>query len=248
LREKANSVIVNKNTFGHKKLFWCDSCCTGMAWPLFSDAQLSCYYEDLYWNLREQHDVYFAKNSLLPQESNLARARTQLDWVDRRGVTFSSAIDFGAGDCAGAYLMSKKCGLKNVLVVDRSNQTRAIANSMGFSHSVSLESVKPVEFIYSSHTIEHVADLIHTFALLESAVCDGGFVFLETPNVADRQVFAALVMTPHTFLLSDTSLEQLSKSSNLRLVATETAGPEWSKHHNLASHVDFRRDLTQGFH
>jgi hypothetical protein len=69
-----------------------------------------------------------------------------------------------------------------------------------------------------SHTIEHVADLIHTFALLESAVCDGGFVFLETPNVADRQVFAALVMTPHTFLLSDTSLEQLSKSSNLRLV------------------------------
>ena len=241
LRQKANSVIVNKNTFGDKKLFWCDSCCTGMAWPRFNDAQLSRYYEDLYWTLREQHDVYFAKNSLLPQESNLAWARTQLDWVDRHGVTFSSAIDFGAGDCAGAYLMSKKCGLKNVLVVDSSNQTKAIANSMGFSHSVSLESVKPVEFIYSSHTIEHVADLIHTFALLESAVCDGGFVFLETPNVADRQVFAGLVMTPHTFLLSDTSFEQLSKSSNLRLIATETVGPEWSKHHNIASQA--RTDL-----
>ena len=241
LRKKANSVIVNKNTFGDKQLFWCDSCCTGMAWPLFNDAQLSRYYEELYWTLREQHDVYFAKNSLLPHESNLALARTQLDWVDRHGVTFSSAIDFGAGDCAGAYLMSKRCGLKNVLVVDSSNQTKAIANSMGFSHSVSLESVKPVDFIYSSHTIEHVADLIHTFALLESAVCDGGFVFLETPNVADRQVFAGLVVTPHTFLLSDTSFEQLSKSSNLRLVATETVGPEWSKHHNLASQA--RTDL-----
>ena len=241
LREKANSVIVNKNTFGDKKLFWCDSCCTGMAWPLFDDAQLSSYYKDFYWNLREQHDVYFAKNALLPHESNLAWARTQLDWVDRHGVKFSSAIDFGAGDCAGAYLMSKKCGLKNVLVVDSSNQTKTIANSMGFSHSVSLESVKPVEFIYSSHTIEHVADLIHTFALLESAVCDGGFVFLETPNVADRQVFAGLVVTPHTFLLSDTSFEQLSKSSNLRLIATETVGPEWSKHHNIASQA--RTDL-----
>ena len=120
----------------------------------------------------------------------------QLDWVDRHGVKFSSAIDFGAGDCAGAYLMSKKCGLKNVLVVDSSNQTKAIANSMGLSHSVSLDSVKPVEFIYSSHTIEHVADLIYTFALLERAVCDGGFVFLETPNVADRQVFAGLVAGP----------------------------------------------------
>ena len=177
---------------------------------------------------------------MLPHELNLAWE--QLDWVDRHGVKFSSAIDFGAGDCAGAYLMSKKCGLKNVLVVDSSNQTKAIANSMGFSHSVSLDSVKPVEFIYSSHTIEHVADLIHTFALLESAVCDGGFVFLETPNVADRQVFAGLAAaTPHTFLLSETSFEQLSKSSNLRLIATETVGTEWSKHHSIASQA--RTDL-----
>ena len=48
-------------------------------------------------------------------------------------------------------------------------------------------------------------------------------------------------MTPHTFLLSDTSFEQLSKSSNLRLIATETVGPEWSKHHNIASQA--RTDL-----
>ena len=112
---------------------------------------------------------------------------------------------------------------------------------MGLPHSASLVSVKPVEFIYSSHTIEHVADLINTFVLLESAACEGGFVFLETPNVADRQVFAGLVMTPHTFLLSETSFEQLSKSSKLRLIATETVGPEWSKHHNIASQA--RTDL-----
>ena len=61
LREKANSVIVNKKTFGDRKLFWCDSCCTGMAWPRFDDAQLSSYYQDFYWKFREQHDVYFNK-------------------------------------------------------------------------------------------------------------------------------------------------------------------------------------------
>jgi hypothetical protein len=241
LREKANSVIVNKTTFGKKKLFWCDSCCTGMAWPLFDDAQLSSYYKDFYWNSREQHDVYFSKNALLPHESNLASARTQLDWVDRHGAKFSSAIDFGAGDCAGAYLMSKKCGLKNVLVVDGSNQTKIIASSMGIRHSASLIAVRPVEFIYSSHTIEHVADLINTLVLLERAVCNGGFVFLETPNVADRQIFASVVATPHTFLLSASSFEQYSKSSNLQLIATEAVGPEWSKHHNIASQA--RTDL-----
>jgi Methyltransferase domain len=242
LREKANSVIVNRKLFGEKELLWCDSCCTGMAWPMFDDEQLTNYYKDLYWNLREQHHVYFGKNAMLPHESNLTWARAQLDWVNRHGVKFSSAIDFGAGDCAGAYLMSKKCGLKNVLVVDSSNQTKAIANSLGLSHSVSLESVKPVEFIYSSHTIEHVADLINAFLLLESVVCDGGFVFLETPNVANRQVFAGLVATPHTFLLSETSFEQLGRSSNLRLIAAETVGPQWSKHHNIASqaHTDLR--------
>jgi hypothetical protein len=240
LGEKANSVIVNKNTFGDRKLFWCDSCCTGMAWPLFDEVQLSSYYKDFYWNSRGQHDVYFSKNAMSPHESNLAGE--QLDWVDRHGVKFSSAIDFGAGDCVGAYLMSKKCGLDNVLVVDSSTQTKTIANSLGLRHSTSLELVEPVEFIYSSHAIEHVADLVYTFALLESAVCDGGFVFFETPNVADRQVFAGLpAVTPHTFLLSETSFEQLSKSSNLRLIATETVGPEWSKHHNVASQA--RADL-----
>ncbi len=241
LRQKARSVIVNKQMFGDKKLFWCESCCTGMAWPLFDDAQLSSYYEDLYWNFREQHDEYFSNDAALPLESQLWWAQNQLDWVEQHGIKFSTAIDFGAGGCAAAYLMSKKCGLENVVVVDNSNQTKTIARSMGLRHSVLLESVKPVEFIYSSHTIEHVADLIHTFALLESAVCDGGFVFLETPNVADRQVFAGLVMTPHTFLLSENSFEQLSKSSNLRLIAIETVGPEWSKHHKIASQA--RTDL-----
>jgi hypothetical protein len=240
-RNNANSVIVNKKTFGDKKLLWCDSCCTGIAWPLFDDAQLNSYYKDFYWNVREQHAVYFGNDALLPRESQLRCAQNQLDWVEQHGIKFSTAIDFGAGDCAGAYLMSKKCGLKNVLVVDRSSQTKTIAHSMGLSHSLSLDSIEPVEFIYSSHTIEHVDDLIHTFALLESAVCDGGFVFLETPNVADRQVFAGLVMTPHTFLLSETSFEQLSKSSNLRLIATEAVGPEWSKHHSIASQA--RADL-----
>ena len=212
-----------------------------MAWPLFDDAHLNSYYKDFYWNFREQHDVYFSNDAVLPLESQLWWAQNQLDWVEQHGIKFSTAIDFGAGDCAAAYLMSKKCGLKNVLVVDSSSKTKTIAHSMGLSHSESLESIKPVEFIYSSHTIEHVADLIHTFALLESAVCDGGFVFLETPNVADRKVFAGLVMTPHTFLLSKTSFEQLSRSSNFRLIATETVGPEWSKHHNIASQA--RTDL-----
>jgi hypothetical protein len=241
MRRRANSVIVNKSFFGDKKLFWCDSCRSGMAWPLFEDAQLGRYYEDFYWNAREQHEVYFNKSTMLPRESNLSWVQTQLDWVDQHGVKFLSGIDFGAGDCAGAYLMSKKCGAKNVLAVDNSNQTKTIAKSIGVNHSASLESVKPVEFIYSSHTIEHVADLINTFALLEAAVCDGGFIFLETPNVADRKVFAGLVMTPHTFLLSETSFEQLSKLGNLRLIATETAGPEWSKHQNIASQA--RTDL-----
>jgi hypothetical protein len=241
LRESANSVIINKKTFGDKKLFWCDACCTGMAWPPFEDAQLNSYYGDFYWKVREQHTVYFSSNAVLPLESQLWCAQNQLDWVEQHGINFSTAIDFGAGDCAGAYLMSKKCGLKNVVVVDTSIQTKTIARSMGLSHSLSLDSIKPVEFIYSSHTIEHVADLIHTFALLENAVCEGGFVFLETPNVADRRVFAGLVMTPHTFLLSGTSFEQLSKSRKLRLIATETVGPEWSKHHNIASQA--RADL-----
>ena len=121
-----------------------------MAWPLFADAQLSSDHKDFYWRLREQHDVYFAESALLPHELNLARAR-QHNWIGSVAtVTFLPAIDFGAGDCAGAYVMSKEFGLNDVLVVDSSSQTKTIANAMGFSHSLSLDAVKPVEFISAS--------------------------------------------------------------------------------------------------
>ena len=241
LRERARSVIVNKQYFGDRRWFWCDSCCTGVAWPLFDEAKLNNYYSEFYWQSREQRSAYFSNDSILPRESNLASAQEQLDWVDYHGVKFSTALDFGAGDCAGAYLMSKKCGLNNVLVVDSSNQTQIIAKAIGLRCSSSLKLVKPSDFIYSSHAIEHVADLICTFALLENAVCDGGFVFLDTPNVADRHVFGGLVMTPHTFLLSEASFEQLSKPSKLKLIAAETVGPKWSKNHHIASQA--RTDL-----
>ena len=91
LRGKARSVIVNKQFFGDRMLFWCDSCCTGVAWPLFDDAQLSNYYKEFYWHSREQHDVYFSNDSILPREAHLASAQERLDWADyHRGNVFNS--------------------------------------------------------------------------------------------------------------------------------------------------------------
>jgi 2-polyprenyl-3-methyl-5-hydroxy-6-metoxy-1,4-benzoquinol methylase len=140
---------------------------------------------------------------MLLAQQNLNSTQDQLDWVSRHGVKFSSALDFGAGDCSGAYLMARKCGSDNVFAVDSSRQTNVIANSMGLICSTSLDTLERVEFVNASHTIEHVADLIHTFNQLDNSVCDGGYVFIETPNVADKKVLRSLVMTRHTFMLSE---------------------------------------------
>lgn len=242
---KLNSVITNKKFFARKNLYWCDRCCTGLALPLFGEAELSSYYQEFYWNAREQHRAYFNKDLMSPRDSSLNWARSQLDWVASHGVDFSTAIDFGAGDCAGVYVMSEKCGAENVCVVDSSLQTQSIAESMGIRYSSSLDGALEAEFLFGSHSIEHVADLIYTFKALENRVCDGGHVFLETPNVADKQVFDGLVMTPHTFMLSEASFREMSKSSRLKLIAVEAVGPEWCKHHRIASQA--RTDLRVMF-
>jgi hypothetical protein len=203
--------------------------------PPFTDAELNRYYQECYWTSREQHESFFNKDLSLPSDQKLKLAQDRLDWVDRHGVKFSTSIDFGAGDCAGAYLMAKKCGLHNAFVVDSSNQTKVIANSMGLNCSSSLEKRQCVEFIYASHSIEHVADIIHTFNQLANSVCDGGYVFLETPNVPEKEILVRLVMTPHTFMLSEHSFKEISKFSELELVAFETVGPEWRKYNKVTS-------------
>jgi trans-aconitate methyltransferase len=156
-------------------------------------------------------------------------------------VSYKTAIDCGAGDCAGAYLMSQNCSPANVLAVDSSEQTKTISASMGMRHAFSLDGVEPVDFLYASHSIEHVADMHKAMTLLENAVRDGGYLFLETPNIADRQVFDGIIPTPHTFMLSESSFRQLCASGPLRMIAATTSGPEWSKHHKIGSQA--RTDL-----
>src|SRR5262245_4397861 len=229
---KFNSIVFNRKFFGDKKLLWCDSCCMAFVLPMFNEADLDSYYREFYWQAREEHEIFFNKDSRIPLESKIKSVEDQFDWVSLQGVRFSTAIDFGAGDCAGAYVLAKKCGLNNVSVVDSANQTKLIADSMGINYSPSLQDVKPVDFLYSSHTIEHVADLLAVFDRLAKAVCEGGYIFLETPNIADKDIFYGLVFTPHTYSLSETSFRKICEARTLKVVAVHTTGPEWRQNHS----------------
>jgi hypothetical protein len=68
--------------------------------PLFDDAQLNSYYKDFYWNIREQHAVYFSNRA-----APAWYAQNQLDWVEQHRMKFSTPTDFEALDCAAAYLL-----------------------------------------------------------------------------------------------------------------------------------------------
>ena len=59
--------------------------------------------------------------------------------------------------------------------------------------------------------------------------------------MADKEILSSLVMTPHTFLLSEASFKELTKFSKLELVAVETVGPEWCENNKVASRA--RTDL-----
>jgi hypothetical protein len=227
VRGKCNAIKINKEFFGNRRLFWCDCCHTGFVFPLFSESELDCYYSDFYWDYRSQNESFFNEESARPLEKRMEFAQARLDWVLGRGVNFSSAIDYGAGDCSGAYAIARYTGPQNVAVIDKSTRTGAIANALNMRHFSSLSGLAPVDFLYASHCIEHVHDLEGIFRRLADVVVSGGHIYLEFPNVEDKDVFMNIVHTPHTFMLSESTIQQLAKNSVMRLVAAETVGPKW---------------------
>ena len=70
-------------------------------------------------------------------------------------------------------------------------KVRTLLTPWAFNAHRPLENLQHVDFVYASHSIEHVADLIHTFIQLDNSVYDGGYVFLETPNVADKEILSS---------------------------------------------------------
>lgn len=203
---------------------YCENCGTSSVEPAFGEGQLSRYYEEYYWDNRDEADGKHLTEDARPSELQLSWSAERIAWIDRHVPGFTSAIDFGAGDCAASYLLRQRA---QVTVVDPSTKAREIAGQMGLEWRRTLAECPEVDFFYASHSLEHVHDLLEVFAVMLGRVRPGGHLFFEVPNVSSKEVLNMLCHTPHTFSLSKRTFAQLARRFDCEVVAMEDVGAPW---------------------
>lgn len=216
-------VETNRRYFD-RTLCYCEACGTGSVEPGFAEAQLSRYYEEYYWDNRDEAEGRHLTEAERPNELQLAWSAERIAWFAPHVPAFASAIDFGAGDCAASYLLRERA---QVTAVDPSTKAREIAGRYGAEWRGTLAECAPVDLFYASHSLEHVHDLLEVFALMLDRVHPGGHLFFEVPNVSSKEVLTKLCHTPHTYSLSKATFEQLARRFGCRIVAMEDVGGPW---------------------
>ena len=203
---------------------YCQACGTSCVEPSFEQERLSRYYEEYYWENRDEVDGRHLSDDTAPSDLQLVWSAARIAWFKPYMPAFATAVDFGAGDCAASFLLRK---LANMTAVDPSTKAQKIAASYGIDWRRTLAECTPVDLIYASHSLEHVHDLIQVFALMLERVRPGGHLFFEVPNVSSKEILVKLCHTPHTFSLSKGSFEQLAQRFDCRIVAMEDVGGPW---------------------
>ena len=221
-------VAVNKKYFDRLAVY-CRDCLTGSCHPGFEKELLANYYQKFYWNNRDSIDGQHVALDDRPNDRQLGLTDDRIAWIDQFLPKVQSVIDFGAGDCAAAFTYSKRVGVRSMHVVDPSVRAGALAAKYGVGYSENVKQAPVVDLVYSAHSIEHVPDLLESIGELLTRVRVGGYVFFETPNIGDQEIFEALCHTPHTFMLSASSFQFLPNLFPIKIVGTSVCGPAWKK-------------------
>ena len=217
------SVETNRRYFDVTQCY-CEACGTGSVEPAFDEARLTSYYEEYYWDNRDEADGRHLAEAARPNDEQLKWSAQRIAWFAPHVPPFTTVIDFGAGDCAASYLLRDKAA---VIAVDPSIKARDSSARYGVEWYRTLAECPEVDLFHASHSLEHVHDLLAVFAQMLGKVRPGGHLFFEVPNVSSKEVLTKLCHTPHTFSFSKSSFEQLAKRFDCRIVAMEDVGVTW---------------------
>lgn len=203
----------------------------GFVVPKFNSKELEDYYQQQYWEFRDEfegsHIVNFKNELHLKFNNNqLSLHQERINFIDKYLGDYTSVLDFGAGDCSASFLF-KKNG-KVVTALDYSEKTKEICKKIGVGFESDLTKLNQTDLIYSSHSLEHVENLVSTLNAFVEEPISAKYLFFETPNIQTTFIFKNLIHTPHTYMFNEKAFRQISKKLNLEVLAIEFNGSHWS--------------------
>jgi len=240
-KNRIRKLTIDTKYFGNKRLAWCFECGFGFTFPQFEEEDLNEYYDTAYWDNR---NFLINNNSVLDQKNDEGvflqlgvrkykvfekRTFKHLALIDKY-ITESplSILDFGSGHCVASYHLSKRYTSSKVIAYDKSNQSREICEILDIDFSNDLKDIgTKFDFIYSSHSIEHVPNIRKQLSFFKNLLNRGGYLFFEFPNIVNFRVFSNFVHTPHTYMLNRKSIQKIGSMTGYKLVYSEEYGNKW---------------------
>lgn len=172
--------------------------------PMTTEQELEDFYRDTYWLNRGDGGVLLRNRDF----RHFLFLREFLYGLGRSEVR--KAINFGSGHGG----MSRLLIAANFQVV---NVDPFDAKVPACEHVTDLKLIEgPVDFVYASHSLEHVVNLAATLQSIVALLRPGGLLFVEVPDSLDpvrsveiRGSRVPVIDPPHTFYMSKHFFEHL---------------------------------------
>jgi SAM-dependent methyltransferase len=220
--------------FGSHAWHYCEYCNFSYVYPQISPEKLDDYYSVDFWSIRGPSEL----KEFIFSENNTDRPKYQLNFLNNHGLTkVESMLDFGAGLCGAPAIFKQQGFCDDITILDPSSQAKIIADILDVDQVSSIEDAgaKQFDFLYSSHSLEHVQDLRETLDEFSAIVKEGGHVFIEVPNIANRTVMEMSHHAPHTYNFSQKSLCNAMSLCGFEVVECDAygvmVGERIKKHH-----------------
>ena len=160
--------------------------------PMPTKHELGLYYQNTYWQMRGKDegigtrdiDHFLQLRNLVP------------DFFNNEKITF---LNFGAGHGGISHLMYLNG--HSVINVEPSGLNMDYLDSRWVTVTDIENISESVDFIYGSHSLEHVADIDKFENIINSKLRKGGYVFWEVPNCENPENGGCngVLSSPHTY-------------------------------------------------
>lgn len=197
-----------------QKRYWveCLHCGLFKAFPEFSEVELNEFYKKVFWEKTNYNYVNLSDNIVS------TRTKSQFAFITKHLKTEPEFFtDFGAGHCNAIRFAIQLNFAKNYQVVDPSTFSALVALNYGVHHVANLAGARKSDFIFSSHSLEHVHSLNETLKHFRRLTRPNALLFIEVPNI-DKRKLREGNHVPHTYCFSETSIVSVFKTFGFQLV------------------------------
>lgn len=220
------NVYESELIFKNKKIVRCDEGKLTWLHPMPNNDDLAQYYDSAFW---DNKNTTFQLSAGSTKEKN--RAYYQYEFM-KPFIDFSHQIkdtlEIGAGHAGISYFIHNLFPETAISILEPDESFRNAHKDLGICKDV-LKDLKEIDKTYdlvlSSHSLEHVSNILEDISIITSSLRPNGYFFLEVPNANDIYFKCYRTDIPHTYFFNKESIQRLATRFNLEVLDVGEFGP-----------------------